>query len=184
MINHGPVRRYARALYAVARDSNQVAQVAESMALLLQTLRAHPRLARYLGDQRQPGDVRCAVIGELLQASAHALVKRFCALLVAKRRLGMLSAIAVEFASLNDDGLGIAHADVVAAHPLDDGMAAMIVAAVTPAGARELRLSVNVDADLLAGARIRIGDTVYDASLAARLRQAGRRLASAGRGNL
>lgn len=184
MSSHHVARRYARALYGVAQDAGQVMTVAENMATLSGILRAHPRVARYLADQRQPCAMRCAVLREMLKPGAHELVDRFCSLLAAKRRLGLLPAIAVEFAITDDAARGIARATVSAAHSLTDSAAAMIIAAIKPSGANELRLKVSVDAELLAGVRIRLGDMIYDASLAARLRQAGRRLAGAGRGDL
>ena len=67
-------------------------------------------------------------------------------------------------------------ASVRTAVPLDDGTRAQIAEKLGSAMNAEVRLKESVDPELIGGMVIRIGDRVYDGSVATRMKRLGRKV--------
>ena len=86
-------------------------------------------------------------------------------------RLAVLPEIATQFRSLVNDRGGVAEAEVVSAFPLDAGQQASLAKVLEKRFGRQLKVSVTVDASLIGGVRVTVGDEVLDTSVVARLEQ-------------
>ena len=113
-------------------------------------------------------------IGEILQASE--LLARFLDVLAEKERLDHLALIALVYAELVDDHLGIVDAEVTTPVPLNTGQAAELEKSLREATGAEVRISKKTDPELLGGVVTRIGDVVYDGSLRGHLARIRERL--------
>ncbi|MEJ2579571.1 MAG: F0F1 ATP synthase subunit delta, partial [Kineosporiaceae bacterium] len=69
-------------------------------------------------------------------------------------------------------------AEVVCAVPLTEGQRTRLAAALERGYGRPVRLNVDIDPGVVGGLRVQIGGDLIDGTLAARLDEAGRRLAS------
>jgi F-type H+-transporting ATPase subunit delta len=95
------------------------------------------------------------------------------------RRLGELNDIITEFRRLEDERSGTTEAHITSARPLDPAARAELEAQVSKLTGGPVRASYSEDPNLLGGAVVEIGSTIYDGSLRAQLDQLKSRLINA-----
>ena len=85
--------------------------------------------------------------------------------------LAAMPEIAAQFHSLVNARSGVSDATVYSAFPIDAAQLPGVVASLEKRFGRKLNASVVVDASLIGGIRVVVGDEVLDTSVAARLEQ-------------
>jgi len=88
-------------------------------------------------------------------------------------RLGLLAEVSAAVRRLADELAGRRQASFTTATPLSNDQRRQLVADVEQAIGATLAPSFHVDPDLIGGLVVRIGDTVYDQSIATGLAQLG-----------
>ena len=86
-------------------------------------------------------------------------------------RLSALPEIAGQFSALVNAQSGSSDAVVYSAFPIDDAALVDVVAALEKRFGRKLKARVEIDAELIGGIRVVVGDEVLDTSVKARLEQ-------------
>ena len=168
----GAARRYARALFALAREERRVSEVRGELQQISELLDSSPDLREALFTPLHPLEERKKVLAALSDRLGFSTtVKHFQALLIDQRRLVDFPGICEEFARLADETSGLMTAEVTAASPLDDRRKDRLRRALSQATGREVRLEVKVDPELIGGAIAKVGDVVFDGTLKAQLSQ-------------
>ncbi len=162
-------RPYAEALFSVAEGGDLAAWSA-----LVQELGQVARLPELMSVASSPKVSRAQVVDLLLAAAQSALsdspqAKNFVQMLVDNHRLSLLPEIAVQFEELKNAREGAADALIDSAFPLQDAQLADLVASLERRFGRKLKPTVQVDASLIGGVRVTVGDEVLDTSVRARL---------------
>ena len=96
-------------------------------------------------------------------------VADFACLLARHGKHGVLKEVAAEYAKLVDEYYGIRHAEIVTAIPLDEETEERVIDRLRENTGRDFVLDKQVDPNVIGGMVLRIGDTVYDRSIRARL---------------
>lgn len=163
-------RPYAQAAFRTARRAGTLGQWSAALGALRDAL-ARPDLAALLADPRVD---REAVATRLVQALAGALpadVARFAGFLAQRGLLPALAGLVEQFEALRRAHEGRVKVVVTAARPIDDAQTASLRAAAARALSAEVDMETHVDARLIGGAVLRIGDRVIDGSVRGRLEQ-------------
>jgi len=92
-------------------------------------------------------------------------VRVFADLLLRKKRLTLLAAIAHEFQVIVERAKGLERATVVSAVPLTDGERKRLHGELEQFTRKKIVLEALIDPSLVAGAYVRIGDRVIDRSV-------------------
>jgi F-type H+-transporting ATPase subunit delta len=165
-------RRYARALFALAREDHRVSEIRDELSLLGQLLHDSQELREALLTPLYPVKQRKAVVLSVAtQAGMSEVVRNFYAYLIDRRRLVDFAAIREEFERLADEASGLVTAQVTSAGPLDDRRKDRLQRALSQRTGREVRLEITVDEALIAGAVAKVGDLVFDGSIRTQLLQ-------------
>ena len=161
-------RPYAEAAFELARAANAL-PAWSSMLRYVSAVVAEPAMARSLDNPKfTPGDKESLILsicGDRLDAMA----RRFVRVLVEADRVAVLPQIAALFDELKNDAEGVATARIDSAFPLTDAQLAELKEALEKRFGKKIEATVNVDPELVGGARITVGDTVIDASVRAQL---------------
>ena len=165
-------RRYARALFGMARKRGEAALdgYGKDLAALAALVESSADLRRLFRDPVfTPEEKRrvLAVLGERLKTADA--VRDFTYLLADKGRLSCLNGIAGEYQLLADAEKGILRGELVTAVPLEESKRAAVQAKLEKKAGRGLALDFRVDDTVLGGMVLTIGDKVFDASLKAQL---------------
>ncbi len=120
-----------------------------------------------------PAEQKHAVLDALLQKMGPAprQLRNFIAVLIDHGRVGLLAEIAAQFENEWNQRMGRVRAEVTSARPLSQGEKAEMAARLTAMTGKDVAASYQVDEQLLGGAVVRIGSTVYDGSVRGQLQR-------------
>ncbi|HXC62948.1 MAG TPA: ATP synthase F1 subunit delta [bacterium] len=169
--------RYAKALLRAAQAENALDAVGAQARGLELALRAAGGADRFLADPVAMAADKLAVIEGAFEGGMHPLFKAFVKAVLHQKRERFLPRILGNFGTLLDEAEGRVEAKLGTARSLPAEERAMLESALSKRLGRQVTLKPYSDKALLGGAILRIGDTVYDASLRGRLSRLGRLLA-------
>ena len=162
-------RRYARALLGLALEQQALAPVRADLLELHGLLRASPDLAWLLGRGPLGVETRAAQIKQLLEGRLHPLALRFLLFLNARRRLVLLDTLLTIFEELCDQQDGVLRVQITTARELSAAQLTALQGKLGTRLQRPMKTQVTVDAKLIGGFKLQIGDDVQDFSLATQL---------------
>ena len=161
-------RPYAKAIFALARQSNSLAATADGLTLGAEVV-VNPAVHSLLGSPHvsatQLADLVNGVVGSKLDENG----RNFISLLAANRRLGFLPEVAALFAQMKAEVENAVDVDVTSATALTPDQESRYAAALQKKLGRSVRLRTKVDGSLLGGAVLKAGDLVIDGSIKGRL---------------
>ncbi|HLY38700.1 MAG TPA: ATP synthase F1 subunit delta [Candidatus Binatia bacterium] len=174
-------KRYARAVFELAREDGTFAAVAEELGAVAATFeepRLHPFVLNPAIDPAARLRTARAVAGAL---GVSRTVANLVALLAERNRLVLLAEIARWYETFLDDELGRARVTIRCAAPLSPAERNEVVElARRLTGRREVLPTTEVDPELLGGVTLDIGGTVYDGSLKTQLARLTKDMAEGG----
>lgn len=166
-------RRYARALMALAKDSDgadayakdldQIASVVNAEGGQLSTALSHPALL--------PSERKGVLEAVLTRVAVTPHVANTVRLMLDKGRVGLLPELIREFSRLADLEAGRVRAHVTTAATLSDSMLAEVKKTLEASTGKTVLVDASVDAELIGGMVVKVGSIVYDASVRNRLDQ-------------
>ena len=168
--------RYAKALLRAAQAENALDAVGAQARGLELALRAAGGADSFLADPVAMAADKLAVIEGAFEGGMHPLFKAFVKAVLHQKRERFLPRILGNFGTLLDEAEGRVEAKLGTARSLPAEERAMLESALSKRLGRQVTLKPYSDKALLGGAILRIGDTVYDASLRGRLSRLGRLL--------
>jgi F-type H+-transporting ATPase subunit delta len=172
MASSAAARRYARALFSLAKDEHRVREVGNELDLLAKLFDESVELRDALLTPLHPVEERKAVLRAVSEREqTSATLQNFYSFLIDQRRLVDFPGIHEEYKRLSDEDAGLMTAEVVAASPLDDRRRDRLRRALSERTGREVQLDIRVDPELIGGAIARVGGLVFDGSLRTQLSQ-------------
>ena len=168
-------RRYAEAAFQLAtRDGSietwrrELEQAAAATDGQLMDVLANPAL---------PLDERLEAANRVF-ANLGQSVRNIIFLLVRRHRIEQLPRVVAEFIRLDERRQGIVHANATSAAPLTDLEVKALTARLEQMTGGRIALETDVDASLLGGLIVRVGDRLIDGSVRGRLERLRNQLAS------
>ncbi len=163
-------RPYAVALFGAAKAGNQ----ATAWQLLVDELAqvaSHPQVASVVADPKLSDEQTVKLLTELMKSALPAELTAFLRLVVGNQRLAALPEIAKQLRDLINASEGVADCVIESAFDLTAAQVADLVAAMSKRFGLKLKPEVRVDASLIGGVRVSVGDHVFDTSVKTRLAQ-------------
>ena len=176
MADSNLARPYARAAFALARDSGDMEGWSDRLGLLA-AVAADERVATAIRAPRIGRPERAGIINRICEDHLDDAARNLVRLLAENGRLVLLPEIARQFDALRADAEGRIDAQVRSASELSDDQERRIAESLKKRLRRDVTLHCEVDESLLGGAVIRAGDLVIDGSLRGRLERLASRLA-------
>lgn len=163
---------YAKALLGAAEKAGQARQVLEELdSLVTDVLNQLPQLDAAFISPRLAPEEKSALIDKAFGGRMSVTLQHFLKVVAKHERLDCLRAILRAAKKLYNEMSGRVEVRLETAAPISNPMRERIVARLTQLLGREVVLTSEVNEELLGGLVVRVGDTVYDGSLAARLKQ-------------
>ncbi|MGH7911148.1 MAG: F0F1 ATP synthase subunit delta [Candidatus Dormibacteraceae bacterium] len=172
-------KRYARAVFDLAGESGDL-QAWRSRLGRLRALLSDPQVEEIVANPAVAPDRRLQVLDLLDEDGVLGTEGRNLGkLLIEARTTSALPDIQEEFERLDDEAAGRVRAVATTAVPLSGSDRERLVADLSRRFRREVRLETRVDRSILGGLVLQVGDRLIDASVATRLQQLRRQLATA-----
>lgn len=165
-------RRYATALLELGSESGQLDQLVDELQKLAEAYGGSSELRAAFADPLVAVQAKKAILAEVGdRVGASATTKNAASLLLDRRRIAALPAIAAKLRELADARRGIIRAEVLTAMPLPEEYFSKLQRELERITGRRIALDRKLDPTLICGVVVRVGDTVFDGSLVSRLRQ-------------
>lgn len=161
-------RPYAEALFQSAKaDLNGALVWVEELAAIA----ADAGLLQFAGNPRVTSDQVYDLIAGIAKTALPTQAQNFLRTVIDNGRLDALPEIAAQFRALKNAQGGSSDALVYSAFPIDGAALGGVSAALEKRFGRKLNVKVELDAELIGGIRVVVGDEVLDTSVKARLEQ-------------
>ena len=174
-------RRYAAALFDVAKHAGTLEQTSAGMAEVRDLFAGNAELRTALESPAVPAQKKRAVVDAMLSRATDLSpeVGRLLVMLAERDRLSSVAAIVAAFDERVMQDRGVVDATIVTAVPLSaDRQAALAKAlgALTGGDVDRVRIDARVDPSIIGGVIARVGSVVYDGSVTRQLEKMKSRL--------
>lgn len=162
--------RYAKAIIDIATESKNTTAVNNDMKTIGTVIKENGELSEFLSNPIVNGTIKMNALKEIfpsLQAETNGLFQ----LLLANKRFEILSSITSQFNKLFDIASGIEQAVVTTAVPLTAELEVLVKNKLKEFSSNTISITNVVDASIIGGFVLRIGDKQYNASVANKLQQ-------------
>jgi F-type H+-transporting ATPase subunit delta len=161
-------RPYAEAAFKLASESKNFAGWSEMLALV-EAVVGDERVASRIGDpgvdDRALESVILGSLGARLDGQGRNLVQ----VLIQNGRLQLVSQIRALYEERRREHEGVLEATIISAMPMTKAQVKQMVATLETKYERKVNAQVEVDPELIGGARIVVGDKVIDATVRGKL---------------
>ena len=161
-------RPYAVAAYKLGKEQNALAKWSEMLGFASQVAN-DAQMQAYINDPKiVSSDLQATflkVCGDKLNLNAQNLIK----VLVEYGRMSLLPAITTAFEELKAQDEGVLEASIIAAAKPSDAEVKDLLKRLEAKFGKKVEAKVSVDAELIGGMKIIVGDTVIDASVKGQL---------------
>jgi len=163
-------RRYARALFSIGVDRGSFEQLGRELDAVADLWTGSAELRQALENPVFKGTEKRAVLQSLLpRVAPTADVQRFVLLLLERRRLPAVPAIARAYREMADLHTGRVRAHVTSAQPLGPADLERVRQSIERRTGKKVILEAAVDPALIGGLVARVGDLVLDGSVRTQL---------------
>ncbi|HVF08685.1 MAG TPA: ATP synthase F1 subunit delta [Actinomycetota bacterium] len=178
MASDNVIEGYAEALFAVARAEEALPAVEDELYAFAKALEQNTPLREALTDAALPAENKKAVVGDVLGERAHPLTVSLLGFVLDAGRAREIPKIVQRLAEVAAGERDQALAEVRSAVELSEAQRERIAKALSEATGRTVDVKVVVDPSVVGGVIARVGDEVFDGSVATRLVEAKQRLGS------
>lgn len=176
-------KTYAHSLFELAQQHGGQGAIENCLGELEEIIdlaRGDAALGELLCSRIVDPGKRAASLRRIFEGRCTPMVLNFLLVLNRAGRLRNLTGIVAAFDKLVQNAFGRVEVDVYTAAPLEPGDREALAARLREALGRDPVLHAYVDATMLGGLRVQIGDQLIDASLSSRLRRFGDQIATRG----
>jgi F-type H+-transporting ATPase subunit delta len=162
-------RPYAEALFRVAQSGDM--QAWSALVSELAQIGANADVQAFAQNPNVSPAQLADTIASLVKSPLNAEAKNFISMLAENGRVILLPEIAVQFNELKNAQEGAADAHIFSAFEISGDQLTALTATLEKKFGRKLNPTVTVDASLIGGVRVVVGDEVLDTSVRAKLQR-------------
>ena len=162
---------YAKGLLGAAEKANQVTQVVDQLeSIVVDVLPQLPKLKLLLESPRVPMEVKEKVLNQSFSAGSSVLLT-FLKVVCRHGRFDCLRVISRTATALLQEQTGVVEVRVTTAELVPESMHEELKTKLGQILEKQVVIRTETDADILGGLVVRVGDTVFDGSVANQLSQ-------------
>lgn len=162
---------YAEALFALAAETDERADVAASLELVSRTMKENPEYIDFLASPDIPVSERIAAIDAAFGGSVPEHVVSFLCLLCERGRIRTLGDCIADYKKLSDAAAGMSEAKVVSAVELSTDEKTALRKKLEKLCGHTVELKCSVDPSLLGGVTVTVDGKVIDGSVKRKLHE-------------
>ncbi len=178
MSDYRVASRYARSVFELANELKIVDEIYNDMVLVDEVCANNRKLVTLLNNPVIRYDYKLRVLNRVFDGHINELTSKFFGLICRKNRAQVLSEASRIFMDLYHESKGIVQANISSAVELSDKIRKEFEDKISQATGKKVDLDTKVDASLLGGFVLQIGDKQLDDSLKGKLNNLRRELKS------
>ena len=158
-------KRYAKALFAVSKESNSHAQTLASLSAI-SVATSDPDVQNFFRDPRVEAHKKTeAIVNTMDKAGTTDNVKNFVKLLMERNRSSLLAGVAKAYEQLIDEDSGVTKGNVYSAKPLGADVVASLESKISTILKKKIVLNFKEDPQVIGGIVAKVGGWTFDDSL-------------------
>ncbi|GAA0366615.1 F0F1 ATP synthase subunit delta [Bacillus horti] len=169
-------RRYAKALYELARDKNQLDTIEEELQKIEQVFAENPLFLKFLHSPQIARETKIEQLTTIFKDQISATMLQFITLLIERNREDEIESVFEYYVYFANRERGLADAYVTSTKPLTDDEKQGLVDHFSKKLNKKIRITNHVDSSILGGVIVKIGDSLYDGSVSGKLHRFKRRV--------
>ena len=161
----GNGKEYAIALFSLALESEEHAQIYGDMEYLKELINENPEYIDYLVNSSIPKSERVNNLREVFEGRVCDPVFAFLNVLLEHRDINVLLSAIDEFRSLYEDYMNVADAVVTSVVELTDEQKKKLISKLSLVTGRRIRATYVIDSSLIGGLSVTVDGKLYDGSI-------------------
>ncbi len=162
--------RYAQALFELAREAGGLKALEADTEALGDALNISPEFVAMIASPVIPRDQQAAAVQAVAaKMGVSTLLSNTLALIASKHRLFVLPQLVADLKSRIAVEKGEVTADVTSAAPLSAAQVKELIATLKASAGKDIKLNTAVDESLIGGLIVKLGSTMIDTSVKAKL---------------
>lgn len=157
-------RPYAEAAFRAALEARELAGISDQLKLAA-AVASDAQMAALLGNPKVTPEQKLAFFHTVTEGKLGGVVKSLVNMLVDNHRTVLLASISELFETLKHEHESVLQARIISAFPMSDAEKTDLVAALAKKYGKQVDATVVVDAALIGGVNIEIGDEVIHGSV-------------------
>jgi F-type H+-transporting ATPase subunit delta len=157
-------RPYAEATFRSALEADRLGSVADGLAYVAAIARDPQMHAALMNPKVSPAQKK-EIFANVAGAHVDDISRNLVAMLIDGHREVLVGDIVEQFEALKREHEKVVVARITSAQPLSDSQRGEIVAALEKRYGKKVEAEMDVDPELLGGARVQVGDQVIHASV-------------------
>ncbi|WP_019535639.1 F0F1 ATP synthase subunit delta [Paenibacillus ginsengihumi] len=162
-------KRYAKALFEIASEQGRISEVEAELKAVVEALKANPDIYKVIKNPTVEASAKKDILKQCFEAAVSEPVLNMLNLLIDRRREEALEFVVLDYVKIAGEALGQADGTVFTPVELSEAELSSIAAAFGELTGKQIRVKSVIDKSLLGGIQVRIGDRLYDGSLAGKL---------------
>jgi F-type H+-transporting ATPase subunit delta len=162
-------KRYAKALFDIAKQNNAIADVEQELKIVVEALTGDAEIGKFLSFPNIENSRKIALIKGALSDKVSVMVLNTLELLISRGRHDVIGGVYEAYTKVAGEALGQARAVVYTAKLLTAEELAKVEAQFGAIAGKKIIAEQIVEPALLGGVQVRIGDRLYDGSLQGKL---------------
>lgn len=160
---------YAKALFAVPASPEEIQKREADLEHLVAIMRKEPYVLQLLCYPELPAEERLTAVEKLLNLDFDPVLERFLGLLLKKRKVNHLIAVASEYQKLIANDLGTLDVNLQSAEPLSTNTRQEVVSKLEKKFKKKINLIESLNPNLISGFVLLIGNKLLDLSIRGKL---------------
>jgi len=162
---------YANALIGFGQQNGSTELLLEQLGGVVDVLRDVPKLDAALQSPGVPLPDKMSLLEKSLSSKVDGKLMNFLKIVLEKGRFDCLPSVRNSAEKIFDEMSGRVQATVTTAEPIDESVRKRIEENLSSKLGKKIQLTSEIDASVIGGMVVRIGDTVYDSSVQSQLSQ-------------
>jgi len=164
-------RRYARALFGVAKKGDVVKSVEADLDAVAGLLARDQRFKDFLFSPRIARDEKVGLVERVFSDRVTAITMKAIRLMLSKRREALFGEVRDEFVKLRREFGKVLYAQVLSSSELSEAERKRIVEKLEKASGKKVEPEFRVDPTLIGGVKVSYGNFVLDGTIRGGLRR-------------
>jgi len=166
-MGRGSPRRYAQAVFEIARDEERLGEWLSDLRVIITALE-DTDFPSFLSNPKVSFPQKKEVLRRTFQ-NINPKALNLVYLLTSRNRMELLKEISIEYERMLDEHCGRERAEVITALPLSKGEQKEVTQRLSKFRAKEVKTEFRVDPHVLGGMVIKVGDKLIDGSVKEKL---------------
>lgn len=162
-------KRYARAFFEVASEKDQIDAIEQELQTIERAIDENPAFLQFLKHPQIEKQAKKKEFETVFKDKISETTLNFAHLLIDKNRVDVLVLAPRFFTELANEARGLVDAVVTSVRPLSEDEKAGLIQSFKRLLNKEIRIENELDDSIKGGLVVRIGDRLYDGSVAGKL---------------